>query len=492
MKLRHGKFIVTRANGADPMTLSKDGLLVGRLPSCDIVLNHATISRVHIGINFIDREYFLINLSVSNTLTLNGRLIQPEQADTLAAGDVIQLGPYALVVGRQADSLTLQVVEQFTGDSVNTTPQLPEPVAAAEPQKPAADVSDVLKVFWEKRTREKEGRGSILRPTGKKMPGKALINWRPTSDLKPSWRVGLFTWALLIIGSISVLTMLLYPDFFAPDRLSNPHLRRSMVSTAAGPLANRTNADSCTTCHTLTATIDQACASCHNTDTFHPSVPPPHRIAKVGCTGCHTEHKGEDFSPRIAALESCAVCHNDNNKQLYNGKAVYTPHRGTFGYPVDNGKWSWLGINPERGPTVPDAVAQTDPAHDDPNTLLNKQFHALHWNRIKAAPGMVADEQGLVSCASCHNSLDPVDRITPKQTCVLCHSGSVDQQTGEQLMPGDRPNCITCHPMHYLNKNRWRQYLTDAALAVRDAAVDARVKELNGIMPGETKPPGEQ
>ena len=91
MKLQSGKFIVTRADGADPLTLSKDGLVVGRLQSCDIILNHPSVSRIHAGINLIGGQYFLINLSVSNSLTLNGRTLQAEQVDALADGDVIQL-----------------------------------------------------------------------------------------------------------------------------------------------------------------------------------------------------------------------------------------------------------------------------------------------------------------------------------------------------------------------------------------------------------------
>src|ERR1700712_3469780 len=143
MKLQSGKFVVTQSNGADPLTLSKDGLVIGRMPSCDITLNHPTISRIHAGINCIGGQYFLINLSVSNSLTLNGRSLQVEQVDALADGDVIQLGPVALLVSRQKDILSLFVTHQFTGDVTKTTKRLPA-LADILPQQATAEISDVL------------------------------------------------------------------------------------------------------------------------------------------------------------------------------------------------------------------------------------------------------------------------------------------------------------------------------------------------------------
>ena len=72
-------------------------------------------------------------------------------------------------------------------------PQSPNPLAV------------VLDVFWEKRSREKEDQGTRLRPTEKPRPGKAMFNWRPTGDLRPTWRIGLFVWAFLIIGAVGRL-----------------------------------------------------------------------------------------------------------------------------------------------------------------------------------------------------------------------------------------------------------------------------------------------
>jgi formate-dependent nitrite reductase cytochrome c552 subunit len=87
------------------------------------------------------------------------------------------------------------------------------------------------------------------------------------------------------------------------------------------------------------------CEACHKTEAFVPTIISKHRDAGITCTTCHTEHNGEHFRPMQQALESCARCHNDENKKLYKGKSVHTPHGGTYGYPVVNGIWEWKGYD---------------------------------------------------------------------------------------------------------------------------------------------------
>jgi pSer/pThr/pTyr-binding forkhead associated (FHA) protein len=481
MRLQSGKFIVTRTDSpGDPTTLEKDGLVIGRLGSCDIVLNHSTVSRIHAGINLVEGQYFLINLSVANSLTLNGRLLTPEQVDALADGDIIQIGPFAIIVSRKGDTLSLIVTHQFTSDVTNSTKRLPS-LAEIMPQQAAPDVSDVLKVFWEKRTREKEDWGSLLRPVGKPLPGKARINWRPTGDLAPPWRGGLFSWSLILIALFSVLGFYLYPQIFAPAELSSPHVRSSFssVNAAGGLIANRTNANSCTTCHSWNVPLNDACTKCHQADAFHATNTPAHESAGIGCTSCHAEHRGENFEPRLAALESCASCHNDNNQNVYNGKTVRTPHKNSYGYPVENGHWKWSGLKPETAAMTPEVIKFQKT--DEPEHIRrSKEFHAVHLYRIKPVPGMKTDSAGAMSCSSCHTSFDPVDREVPRQICAQCHNGYVDQRTGRTLIAADQPNCVSCHIQHYYDKNRWRDYLNSSTEAQRVAAIDAQIKRLRG------------
>ena len=478
MNLQSGKFKITRSDGADPSTIIKDGLVIGRLQSCDVTLNHPTVSRIHAGINRVGNQYFLINLSVSNSLTLNGRLLQAEQVDVLADGDVMQLGPFAIIVTKREDSLDLFVTHQFTGDVAHSTRRLPA-ISDIIPKEADRVVSDVLKVFWEKRTREKEEFGTILRPVGKPVPGKAQINWKPTRDLTSAWRGGLFSWSLIIIALLSFAALYLYPQFLAPEELSNPHFRSSFVGTESGLIANRPNANSCTTCHKWNEPIDTSCVQCHSAEAFHATNTLKHRTAGITCTTCHSEHKGADYEPRIAAIDSCSNCHNDNNKQLYNGKEVFTPHKNEVGYPTDGEEWKYTGLKPEIAQLSPAVTAFRD-EDDDEQMMRVKEFHAIHIFRLIPPEGMKTDSSGVMSCSSCHKSFDPIDRETPKQMCAVCHNGYVDNRTKRVLISADRPNCVSCHVQHYYDKNRWNDFLSPATAATRSEEMDTQIKNLGG------------
>jgi hypothetical protein len=167
----------------------------------------------------------------------------------------------------------------------------------------------------------------------------------------------------------------------------------------------------------------------------------PHAAAGVGCVDCHAEHQGVAFSATAGALASCTQCHNDGNQKLYNGRKVGTPHGGTFGYPVVNGEWSAKSINDEEWDLRKLNVVRL-PTDSDQKWRSN-QFHALHDQRVKIAPGMKGNAEGRLSCSSCHNSFEPLDRVTPRTTCANCH------------VTNNQPNCTSCHVQHILDAHRW-------------------------------------
>lgn len=473
MKLQNGKFTIAYvADSAAPVTLEKDALVVGRLQSCDVVLNHRSVSRIHAGINNIETDYFLINLSTSNSLTLNGKLLAAEEADVLADGDIIQIGPFTITLTRRSNELELMIHHQFAGDLKNSTHKLP-PLSELIPERSNREVAGVLKVFWEKRSREKEDWGTRLRPKEKPQPGKALINWKPTRDLQRPWRIGLFVWAFLIFGVLAVFAFYRYPQTYVSKPLSNPHVRTNNALL----ISNRANENSCTTCHAPNAPMENACIKCHQAEQFHATNTKAHEEAGVTCTVCHLEHQGENFEPRIAAIQGCAQCHNDNNKQLYNGKTVLTAHGGTFGRPAKDGKWIWNGLYTEISETMPTVNASR--IKDETEQMrLSRQFHAIHLYRLKPADGMKTDASNRVSCSSCHNSFDPVDRETPYQTCAKCHNGLKDEKTKQILIKPDEANCVSCHVQHPFGQNRWNDFLTGEASSVRRKVIETQINRL--------------
>ena len=167
-------FVIAREDRAfDPKTVVSEGLLIGRLPDSDVWLNHPTVSRLQAGINRIEGYYYLINLSASSATTLNGRVIPFNEAEALADGDVIRIGPFFLNIERTDEILSLKVTLQFALNVAERELPHKTPIVTTEPlilpkriSAPSTGTAFLLKVFWDKRTREKAGRPSPLHRSG--------------------------------------------------------------------------------------------------------------------------------------------------------------------------------------------------------------------------------------------------------------------------------------------------------------------------------------
>ena len=468
MAEKTGKFTVSFADlDSETAAFAADGIKIGRLDTCKIVLDHTAVSRIHAGINFQDSKFLLVNLSTSNVLTLNGRLLGPQKSDVLADGDTIQIGPFTIGVARFANEILLVVEEQFAD-------RAPVSEAKTKPMQPAPqDAGGVLDVFWEKRTREKEDWGTRLRPTERPVPGKAMINWKPTRDLRRPWQIGLFIWAFLIVGAIAAFAYLRYPQAYAPAPLANPHAAGIEGST----IAASANGNSCTTCHTTNQPIETACIRCHTAEQFHASNTKAHEEAGVTCTVCHKEHQGSDYSLVATAIQSCAACHNDSTAKTFNGKSVRTAHGGSYGYPVVDGVWKWKGVYREVADAIPE-INSPATADKDEQARLSRQFHSIHVGRLQAPAGVKGDKFGLVSCSTCHKSFTPIDRVTPKQTCAVCHTTAVGAENRDARFVPGQVNCISCHVQHAYSGTRWSEFLSEESLKRRNDAVAAQIKRL--------------
>ena len=446
----------------DPVTVITEGLLIGRLMECELLLNHPAVSRAQAGIKQIDDNFFLFQLRPSNPVTLNGKAVEGNEA--LATGDVLAVGPFLLEIDDTEEALVIRVSLQIgmapaatdASSASLTTDQLVSPSEGKKPAKPrAAPIASTkaLDIFWDKRIREagKMVRPSPLLPKTGRRSGKAQFNWLLTSDLHRRWSGSLFLWGAIIVGLLSVVAAYSYTKAFVPAPLSNSHSVSTMRMVR--PIATRPNAGSCTSCHSWKGNIDQRCAECHHTDAFVATVIKPHEAAGVGCVECHAEHKGADFKAGEAALASCTGCHNDNNKQVYNGKRVGTPHGGTVGYPVVNGVWSLKAVNDEEWDLKKIPIARLPT--DDEQKWKSKQFHAIHSERVRVVPGIQGNALGQLSCSSCHRSFDQPDRETPRTTCGICHNGLIESETNRVSIANNQPNCTSCHVQHIREKRSW-------------------------------------
>src|SRR5436309_12064240 len=107
-------FIIAREDrGVDPKTIISQGLRIGRLPDSDVWLNHPQVSRLHAGINRIDDDFYLINLSGSSPTTLNGRVVPFNEVEAIVHGDEIQIGPFFLRIEEFGKRLGIKVTLQF-------------------------------------------------------------------------------------------------------------------------------------------------------------------------------------------------------------------------------------------------------------------------------------------------------------------------------------------------------------------------------------------
>jgi pSer/pThr/pTyr-binding forkhead associated (FHA) protein len=463
------KYIIIREDLLqEPVTIITDGLLIGRLQECELLLNHPSVSRAQAGIKLIKENYFLFGLRPSNPVKLNGRPIEENEA--LAPGDELEVGPFQLEVDLTDDALVLRVTLQIgtvvettnlSGPDVSTAKLEDAPVPGekkghAKTRAVPLPGDKALDIFWDKRIREagKMVKPSPLFPRSDRRAGKAQFNWTPTSDLRSHWPVSFFLWGAIVVGLLSVAAAYWYASAYSPGPVARAHTKSEMAMSP--PIAVKANANSCTSCHSFSGSMEANCAACHNTEAFVATVIEPHSAAGVGCISCHAEHRGSEFKAAEASLATCTECHNDANKDLYNGRKVGTPHGGSFGYPVANGVWTWKGLSESDWALKKIAVERLP--EDTEEKWRSKQFHALHVQRVHAN-GLLGNSEGELSCSSCHKGFNPIDRETPRTTCAGCHNGLVESGTKRVLIASDKPNCTSCHVQHVKDKQHWNPSL---------------------------------
>src|SRR5947208_8498899 len=171
-------FIIIREDlQLDPATIVTEGLLIGRLPTCELLLNHPSVSRLHAGITCAEAgSYYVRNLRPSNPILVNSEKL--EEYDALAPGDVLAMGPFALDIDSNQGALVIKVSLQIAATPADTFRQreasgvwelatthqldIPSggPEAAVDPhqkiqagrkRKSAKESSKTLDVFWDKR-----------------------------------------------------------------------------------------------------------------------------------------------------------------------------------------------------------------------------------------------------------------------------------------------------------------------------------------------------
>src|SRR5262245_33910131 len=141
----------------DPVTIISEGLLIGRLLQCELLLNHPSVSRVQAGIKQFDDNYYLFSLRPKNPVILNGRPVEENEA--LAAGDIVEVGPFHLQVDATDEALVIRVElrigikpsELDVSDPGLSTDNLVAPTDGKAKKARAAPIASnkALDVFWD-------------------------------------------------------------------------------------------------------------------------------------------------------------------------------------------------------------------------------------------------------------------------------------------------------------------------------------------------------
>ncbi len=493
------KFIIIRKDlDVDPTSVESDGLTIGRLVSNDLTLNHPAVSRTHAGIKEVGSDFWIFNLSNANGTILNGSTVD---SAPLAAGDIIQLGPFTLYVSFPHNTLTLTVelsVNPLRAEGAGTqmlappdasgkTMMLSPQMLQAQAEKPSAGGTQrlsmtgkltgllakpeefALKVFWDKRKRDagKMAESTLLKPNLMRgRVGKARFNWRSSSDLRRPWAVSLFIWGALVVTVVSVVSAFAFKNAYSPGPLADPHVRDHLnLQDPALAVANKANSNSCTTCHGISTSMQKSCAECHTTTAFKSAVSAEHEGVHMQCADCHGDQHiahardtrmtpashATDASTVLAGFDmvvyahnSCTTCHRAGYvyRDLETGKdtTLATPHGGeTIGYPVANGQWSWGGWPKERWDAnkIPDSSALGK----------KEQFHILH-----VAAGTPSER---VQCSDCHTGGFDAANITKgvRESCAVCHNPNPDQNAIATTRIATGTQCTSCHQQHVEGKD---------------------------------------
>jgi hypothetical protein len=278
-----GKFRIHFSETKEVRSFDKERILLGRLETCDIVLDDPTVSRVHAGITFFDERYVLANLSKSNVLTLNGRLLASEESDILTDGDTIQIGPFAILVGGVDDAISLNVQYAVS------TPVVPRDVEDSGP--PNAD----SQASWTTSSRSSGKSERVKKKTGDRGFARLrnhVLEKRCSTGGRPAISDGRGGSGCLSGRSCLSARSALSVFSITREHLLRIHLRRAHASTLElHGIASASNGNSCTTCHTPNEPVENSCVRCHQGSEFHSSNTRAHEDAGVTCTICHQEHQ---------------------------------------------------------------------------------------------------------------------------------------------------------------------------------------------------------
>lgn len=448
------KFVV------DGRVMKAKKIVIGRAPSCDLIIDGPAVSREHCVIEW-ENGFICRDTSSAGTYIDDKRIVQ----QTLQPSCVIRIVDTLFRVAVRGEVCTLErtdavlaqaAVEVMRDNASMLTRGIQ--VSPGENNSLPAGASQFM---------TREGMRTIFsidanqlnQQIAAKIKAKELRRgapaWRGSSDLErnPAMR------GVIVLSMLAALALCGGALFFSGGKalvnhpLSSGHSSAAFVEQVSSKGGGVTV---CGACHGAGAAVkDDACTSCHEGFT-----PRTHRYSKTAhddkkCGDCHREHEGSSDAT-LGARAKCDGCHPNEEQR---GKGITQQHGDAFKSmgpaPLEAGSIPAQGKKPDlefADAPAPDKGLDASTLNCDDVLAKGKKdiktpglrpcrVQAFHIAHARVQIGGKGPTVG-IGCNSCHSNgegKDPTKFEENKQmglVCFRCH---------DKPKEGQPVNCASCH-----------------------------------------------
>ncbi len=398
-------------------------IVIGRAPSCDVIVDGQAVSREHCVLEWAD-GFVVRDSSSAGTYLDDKRVVQHQ----LPPSSVLRIVDTLFRIAVRGEVCTIERADAALAQAALDV-QRARAGAHASMLSRAMNVADVKQAAGEGlRTIFRMDAGALQAEIAnrKKDLKRNAPAWRPSSDLA---RDGALRGAvaLTIVAALALCGGALFlgrGEALVNHALSPAHSSAAFTDQVSG-------ATVCGACHTAGARVESArCASCHTGFEPRPKNVSAAGHAGLACADCHREHEGA--GPKgdrsLHGLASCGGCHAGQHAGDFAPQAK-VPQRLAATSSIEKFRLAKAA--------GPDSMFDPIPLHAAHSRVV------INGPPGKAPAGGAAGDAGAevvgIGCNSCHSQIDAKGALAeanPRLSCFRCHDGGPDPT---------RTGCERCH-----------------------------------------------
>jgi len=447
------KFVV------DGRVMKAKKIVLGRAPSCDVIVDGPAVSREHCVIEW-ENGFVCRDTSSAGTYIDDKRIVQ----QTLQPSCVIRIVDALFRVAVRGEVCTLERTDAVLAQAAvevarQNASMLTKGIQVAEAgyQMPSGASQFMTREGMQTIFKLDVGQLEQQIAARKKDLRRGAPQWRPSSDLeRPAGMRG-----TVVISILAALVLCGGALFFSGGKALVNHAlspAHSSVKFTEQVSEKGGGTSPCSACHTAGAAVDNStCTSCH--DGFKTRG---HKYSKGAhdshaCSDCHREHNGDAAGTdrTLFARAACDGCHPNAEQR---SKGITQQHGDAFKSmgpaPIEAGTIPQnkpdldfaaappedpKKVDPKRAPIdckAALAAGRTKPETPGLRICRREAFHAAHA-RVK--PMGKGPEVG-IGCNACHSNGDKGGELKPNEqlglVCFRCH---------DKPKEGEPVNCGSCH-----------------------------------------------